>query len=95
MELLKSAKRLQSNSHFMNKIKERSNTAVFKPLGALFITNCSRHINENKELQIILTIPESLRGINNIKYQLIAVLSFFIIIIIIIIIIIAIIIIIV
>ena len=44
LELLKGAKRLQSNSDFMNKIKERSNTAIFKPngtikLGALFITN--------------------------------------------------------
>ena len=89
LESLKSAKRLYSDFVFMNKIKERSNTAVFKPLGALFTSNCSRHINENRELQIILTIPESSRGINNIKYQLIAVLSFFIIIIIIIIIIIA------
>ena len=52
LELLKGAKRLQSNSDFMNKIKERSNTAIFKPdatieLGALFITNCIRHIIEN------------------------------------------------
>ena len=54
LELLKSAKGLQSNSDFMNKIKERSNTAIFKPnatikLGALFITNCSRHNHEKKE----------------------------------------------
>ena len=31
LELLKGAKRLQSNSNFMNKIKEISNTAIFKP----------------------------------------------------------------
>ena len=54
LELLKSAKDLQSNSDFMNKIKDRSNTAIFKPnatikLGALFITNCSRHNHEKKE----------------------------------------------
>ena len=54
LELLKSAKGLQSNSDFMKKIKERSNTATFKPnatikLGALFITNCSRHNHEKKE----------------------------------------------
>ena len=54
LELLKSAKGLQSNSDFMNKIKERSNTAIFKPnatikLGALFITNCNRHNHEKKE----------------------------------------------
>ena len=54
LELLKSAKGLQSNSDFMNKIKERSNTAIFKPnatikLGALFNTNCSRHNHEKKE----------------------------------------------
>ena len=69
LELLKSAKGLQSNSDFMNKIKERSNTAIFKPnatikIGALFITNCSGHKHENKELQIILTIPDFSRGIN-------------------------------
>ena len=69
LELLKGAKRLQSNSDFMNKIKERSNAAIFKPnatirLGALFITNCGRHNHENKELQIILTIPDFSRGIN-------------------------------
>ena len=56
----------------MNKIKERSNTAIFKPnvtikLGALFITNCSRHINENKELQIILIISDFSKGMRNIK----------------------------
>ena len=56
LELLKSAKGLQSNSDFMNKIKERSNTAIFKPnatikLGALFsnFSNCSRHNHEKKE----------------------------------------------
>ena len=75
LELLKGAKHLQSNSDFMNKIKERSNTAVFKPnatikLGALFIANCSRHTYENKELEIILTIPNFSRGINNIICQL-------------------------
>ena len=68
LELLKGAKRLQSNAHFTNKIKEKYNTAIFKSnttikLGALFITNCSRHNHENKELQIILTIPDSSRGI--------------------------------
>ena len=52
-ELLNCVKRLQSNSDFMNKIKEISNTATFKPyaaseLGDLFITNCSRHMNRNK-----------------------------------------------
>ena len=75
MDLLKGAKRLQNNPVFMNKIKERSNIAFFKPnetieLGALFITICSRYINKNKELQIILTIPDFSRGISNIKYQL-------------------------
>ena len=69
LELLKGAKRLQNNSFFINKIKERSNTVVFKPivtieLGALFITNCSRHISENKELETILTIPDFSKGIN-------------------------------
>ena len=53
LELPKGAKRLQSNYGFMNKIKERSNTAIFKPnatieLGALFITSCIRHFIENK-----------------------------------------------
>ena len=68
LELLKNAKRLQSDSVFMNKIKERSNTAVFKPnatikLGFLFNTNCSRHNHENKEFQIILIIPDFSSGI--------------------------------
>ena len=68
-ELVKDAKRLQSNSDFMNKIKERSNTAIFKPnatikLGALLITNCTRHNHKNKDLQLILTVPDFLRGIN-------------------------------
>ena len=31
LELSKGVKRLQSNSDFINKIKERSNTAIFKP----------------------------------------------------------------
>ena len=58
LELLKGAKYLQSNSDFMNKIKQKSNIAIFKPnptirLGALFITNCSTQNHENKELQII------------------------------------------
>ena len=53
LELIKGAKRLQSNIDFMNKVKERSITAIFKPnatirLGGLFITNCSRHKHENK-----------------------------------------------
>ena len=44
LELVKGVKRLQSNSDFMNEIKERSNTEIFKSnatikLGALFITN--------------------------------------------------------
>ena len=69
LELLKGAKCLQSNSDFMNKIKERTNIAIFKPnatirLGALFLTNCSRQNHENKELQIILTMPDFSRGIN-------------------------------
>ena len=51
----------------MNKIKGRSNTAIFKPnatihLGDLFITHCIRHNHENKELQIILTIPDFSKG---------------------------------
>ena len=59
----------------MNKIKERSNITIFKPnatieLGALFITTYSRDTNESKEFQIILTISDFSRGINNIKYQL-------------------------
>ena len=67
--LLKSAKCLQSNSDFMNKIKEKLNIAIFKPnttirLGALFITNCSRQNHESKELQIILTLSDFSRGIN-------------------------------
>ena len=69
LELLQVSKCLQSNSDFMNKIKERTNIAIFKPnatirLGALFITNCSRQNLENKELQIILTMPNFSRGIN-------------------------------
>ena len=73
-ELLKGVKCLQINSDFMNKIKEVSNTAVFKPnvtirLKALFITNCSRHINKVIQLQITLNIPDFSRGINNVKYQ--------------------------
>ena len=69
LELLKGANGLQSNSDFMNKIKESSNTAIFEPnvtikQGALFITNCSRHSHENKELQIMLTILDLSRGIN-------------------------------
>ena len=69
LELLKGAKCLQSNSDFMNKIKERSNIAIFKPnatirLGQLFITNCSRQNHENKELQIILTMLDFSTGIN-------------------------------
>ena len=46
LELLKGAKRRHRVilSDFMNKVKERSSTAIFKPnttikLGALFITN--------------------------------------------------------
>ena len=35
LELVKDAKRLQSNSDFMNKIKEPSNTAIFKPNAAI------------------------------------------------------------
>ena len=71
LKLLRGAKRLQKNSDFMNKIKERCNTTISKPstaikLGALFITNCSRHNHENKELEIILTIPDISRGINKI-----------------------------
>ena len=59
----------------MNNIKERSNTAVFKPnanfeQGTLFITSCSRHIIENEELLVALTIPDFSMEINNIKYQL-------------------------
>ena len=59
----------------MNKIKERSNITIFKPnatieLGTLFITTYSRDTNESKEFQIILTISDFSRGINNIKYQL-------------------------
>ena len=69
LELLKGAKRLQSNSNFMNKIKEISNTAIFKPnatikLGALFITSWSIQNLEIKELQIMLTIPDFSEGIN-------------------------------
>ena len=69
LELVKGAKCLQSNSDFMNKIKKKSNIAIFKPdatirLGPLFITNCSRQNHENKELQIILTMPDFSRGIN-------------------------------
>ena len=53
LKLFKGGKRLQSNSDFMNKIKERSNTAIFKPnatikLGALFITNSSRNNREKQ-----------------------------------------------
>ena len=69
LELLKRAKCLQSNSDFMNKIKEKFNIAIFKPnttirLGALFITNCSIQNHENKELQIKLTMSDFSRGIN-------------------------------
>ena len=69
LELLKGAKHLQSNSGFMNKINERSNTAIFKPnatikLGALFITTWSIHNLEIKELQTILTIPDFSEGID-------------------------------
>ena len=56
LELLKGVKCLESNSDFMNKIKERSNTSIFKPnstirLGALFIINCSRHNHEKKSFR--------------------------------------------
>ena len=69
MELLKGAKRLQSNFDFMNKIKERPNTVIFKPnvtmrLGSLFITNCTKHNHENKEFQIKLAFPDIPRVIN-------------------------------
>ena len=69
LEVLKCAKCLQSNSDFMNKIKEKFNIEIFKPnttirLGALFITNCSIQNHENKELQIRLTMSDFSRGIN-------------------------------
>ena len=68
-------KHLPSNSDFINKIKERSNTAALQlnpiiGVGTLFNTNYDGYFNKDKEFQITLTIPDFSRETNNVKYQL-------------------------